>query len=140
MTTIREFGNELRTAAEAAERIDSSQPVTLDELAPGRAFAQGDVAILALAKRPTGWREIEMPPNGQIAPGNTKGARHCLATESQAVVKIYRIDDGDRLSDLGIVAKAPWTLEHPEHAWVTFPAGVYRVLHQQNEQRERVLD
>lgn len=136
-TTVQEAGNLLR---QSSESIDSSKPVILEDLPVGKAFAQGDVAILALDKLPSGAQKIDMPSSGQVAPGNTKGSRHCIAQPDHMHVDLYRVSDSDNLSDLCIVAKKPWTLEHPEHAHVTCPPGVYRFLHQQNEQRERVRD
>lgn len=134
---IKEAGEKLRISA---ERIDASQPVELKELLPGRAFAQGDVGVAALERLPQGATQEAMPPTGQVAPGTSKGSRHCIARQDHRHVTVYRLSDGDPLSDLCLIAKEKWTLEHPDHGNVTFPSGCYRIHHQQNETFERVRD
>lgn len=121
----------------ARERIDCGEPVEVPEMVPGYMWAQGDVGILRIEKLPSSACVIPAPPGGQIAPGNTQGSRHCVDSD---VATIYRVSDGDPLSDLCVVATEAWWLRHPEHADCKFQAGTYRILHQQNEQRQRVLD
>ena len=134
---ISEIGNQLRQAA--AERIDCGAPQVVPTMSPGQGFAQGDVGIIMLDALPQSARKIGAPQGRQIAPGNTKGSRHIVDAANE--VKFFRVDDGDMLSDLALDATASgFTLRHPEHADVTFPSGIYRIVHQQNEKRERVLD
>lgn len=120
----------------ARECIDAGDPVTIESMSPGQGMAQGDLCI---------WRKERIPDNAsvlkdtwQLANGNTKGSRHIIARNP--AVTVYRYDTGDVLSDLWVEATDTWELTHPEHANITFPPGCYQVLHQQNGQRERVID
>lgn len=136
-TTIRDAGNALRKAAE--ERIDCSQPVRVPQMLPGTMWAQGDIGILRIAELPKGAAKIEMLPGGQIAPGTTRGSRHCLDERTQRAAQLYRFP-GDQMSDLCLRVADEWTLEHPEHVHCTFDAGLYQFVHEQNERRQRVTD
>ena len=134
---VSEIGNKLRSSAD--ERIDCGAPQTVPTMSPGQGFAQGDVGIIMLSAVPNCAEAISPPEGRQVAPGNTKGSRHIVADTDK--VKFFRVEDGDVLSDLALDAHdSGFTLLHPEHADVTFPKGIYRIVHQQNEQRQRVLD
>lgn len=119
------------------ECIDCNQPVTVPTMQPGMMWAQGDVGVLRIAELPRGAKKAERTENGQVAPGNTQGSRHCVREEQG--VTWYRFG-GDGLSDIAIEADRPWTLTHPEHAHCTFEPGLYQFIHEQNEQNQRVRD
>ena len=138
MTTIKEATKLLE--ASALECIDNGAAVNVPAMQPGMVQCQGDVGVMCLESLPDASRKCEWPIGGQVAPGNTKGSRHIVPEEYKAVVQFYEVRDGDPLSDFAVEASGPWTLTHPEHGDCTFQAGVYRLLHQQNEQRERVRD
>ncbi len=138
METIQQANEALRTRSH--ECIDNGAAVDVPAMQPGTCWAQGDVGVLRLAELPAKSKKTEWPMNGQVAPGNTKGSRHIVPDEFRGAVQFYRVSDGDDLSDLAVEAKEPWTLTHPEHGDCTFQAGTYRLVHQQNEQRERVRD
>lgn len=128
------------------ECIDNSKPIHVPEaMAPGDMLPQGDIGLLLLefTEVPASWAEFEWPKEGdmQLAPGNTKGSRHTIPRKYASCVRLFRINDGDPLSDMGLLASGTFDLEHPEHAdHLGYSAGVYRVRHQQNEQRMRVVD
>lgn len=142
MTNIAEQAQTLR--ASSSECIDNDRPVQVPAaMSPGDMLPQGDIGLLMLESLPSDWQQIEWPKEGdmQLAPGTTQGSRHTIPRRFKNAVLLYRITDGDQLSDLGLLARALFDLEHPEHAdHVGYPAGVYRVRHQQNAQRERVID
>lgn len=131
--TVQAANHAIRKAAEKAKH----RHVTVPEMRVGQMFCQGDVGILAVRTLPKGATKIDRPPNGQVAPGNTKGSRHCI--DGSEAVTYYRFP-GDPLSDMGIESAETWTLRHPEHGHATFGPGRYQLIHQQNEQRQRVLD
>lgn len=139
MTTMTTAINTLRKHSES---IDSRDAVQVPEMSIGDALAQGDVAIELIAKIPHG--AVEVPwrhGDFQLAPGNTQGSRHTIPAKYRKTTKIFRVSDGDALSDLVIHSKAPFDVEHPEHAdHIGYPTGCYRVHHEQNEQLQRVLD
>lgn len=136
MTAIKEAAEQLRSASENR----TAKHTVLHTMEADTMWAQGDVGILRLSALPEGAEAIPMPDGGQVAPGTSKGSRHCISQADHAHIQMYRVSDGDRLSDLALVAEKPWTMEHPEHGWATCPAGPYRLLHEQNEARERVID
>lgn len=133
-TTIQAANEELRAASTKTKHQHVS--VTL---AVGQMMCQGDVGILRLAELPKKATPIELPANRQVAPGTTKGSRHCAHGD----LKFFRFP-GDPLSDLAVRALADsWTLEHPEHGHVTVRCAhgdLFQFVHQQNEQRQRVMD
>jgi len=136
--TIQTANETLR--ASALESIDNGAHVDVPAMQPGMCWAQGDVGVLCLAELPRGAGPMDWPAGGKVAPGTTKGSRHIVPDEFRAVVSFHRVSDGDPLSDIAVVADSPWTLTHPEHGDCTFQAGTYRLVHQQNELRERVMD
>lgn len=140
-TALKKAGDELRAASETIERIDSQETVELD-LQVGQGCPQGDIMLVRLDELPARAERIEVPKGGQIAPGTSRGSRHCIAAKDRDTVKYYRVSDGDRLSDLCLLAPAPFTLEHPEHGHHRYldKRRIYRVIHQQNEKNERIRD
>jgi len=133
---------EIEAMQTLTEEIDLSKAVQVPPLEMGDIFPQGDIALtmiksLPSKKTPVSWAGGDM----QLAPGTTRGSRHCIPGKFSSDVSIYRINDGDVLSDLVLEARAPFDLTHPEHAdHLGYLAGFYRVVHQQNEQRQRILD
>lgn len=140
MQDLKTAVKELREASD--EAIDNGQPVQIPAaIAPGDMLPQGDVGLLMLSEIPHAATRLPCPDGGQLAPGTSKGSRHCIPQEFWKSLTFYRISDGDELSDIVIEASKPFDLVHPEHAdHLGYPAGVYRVRHQQNEQRQRVID
>jgi len=137
---ISEAVSELRKSSES---IDSSQPVQIPEvMSPGEGYPQGDIVLKMIEALPSS--AVQVPwehGDRQIAPGTSRGSRHCIPSRFQGYVRFFSINDGNPLSDLVITAEVPFDLVHPEHAdHVGYPPGIYRVKHQQNAQRERVLD
>lgn len=138
---------ELRTSSD--ECIDNGAAIKIPEAgfrladdcrgSNGEGIPQGDIMLVAIPEIPSGAVEIEAAGDKQLAEGNSKGSRHVIP--GRFAVNLFRVNDGDDLSDLCVVAEAPFDLEHPEHAdHIGYPAGWYRVRHQQNAQRERVRD
>ena len=124
--------------ASALESIDNGAPVTLAEgqMVVNDMIAQGDIGVIMLAAVPRGLKPSPAPAGGQVAPGNTMGSRHTITDPG---VTFYETT-GDVLSTYVVESTEGFTLRHPEHANITFPKGVYRLTHQQNEQHQRVLD
>lgn len=135
MTNIATAAKALEASAQ--EAIDNGAAVDCGHLNVGEGFAQGDVAMVLLAAVPTGATPTTRPDNGQVAPGTSKGSRHLI---EDVDAKFFTVNDGNPLSDLVVSCERSFVLSHPEHANVTFDPGTYRVVHQQNEARERVRD
>lgn len=140
MTTITNALESLRSSSD--ESIDNGKPVKIPEaMQPGDMFPQGDIALFMIQNLPPSCEVIPWPENGQLAPGTSRGSRHCIPQQFHADITLYRVDDGNALSDLCLDARAPFDLVHPEHSdHIGYPAAKYRVLHQQNAMRDRVVD
>lgn len=142
MQTIEKHIEQLKSAC--SESIDNGQPIKVPEaMAFGDMLPQGDIGLLMLESISPNWEQIDWPKEGdlQLAPGNSKGSRHTIPRKYKHLIRLYRVNDGNPLSDLGIKADGKFDLEHPEHAdHLGYPEGIYRVHHQQNAQRERVMD
>ena len=141
MSIVNEV-EKLRTSS--AESINNSEPVQIPEaMGVGDMLPQGDIGLLMLKELPAGAQETDVWQGGnfQLAPGTNQGSRHCIPAKYKDAVKVYSIQDGNQLSDLCLEAKEAFDVVHPEHAdHLGYPAGIYRVLHQQNAQNERVRD
>ena len=140
MTTLT-LSAAVTTLRESCESIDTGKPLRIPaDMEIGDMYPQGDIGLLRIKALPKGSTRLDWKSGDyQLAPGNTQGSRHCIPAKSN--VAVFRVDDRDGLSDLCLVADAPFDLTHPEHAHhLGYPAGTYRVLHQQNEQRQRVVD
>jgi len=116
----------------AAEAIDlaKTQTLALDE---GQSVQQGDVYITLVSKdfktAPANANELKPVPV-QLAPGATRGSRHCLATtEGITAFSLNKPKECD-----GPLLLAPNGLEvvHPEHAdFILTTPGLYAVTYQQ---------
>lgn len=119
-----------------AESVKDCRHVDIQTISVGQMFCQGDIGILCIEKLPKDAVAIEWPKDGQVAPGVTKGSRHCVAP---CRGQFYRFG-GDDLSDLCFDAYETWTMTHPEHGHVTAKPGLFQFCHEQNEQNMRVRD
>lgn len=126
-----------KQAKKAIESILTHKPdVTMREhgdMKIGQCARQGDIYIHKVAAktphgRPWGSR--------QVALGQQVGARHIafgdgvevFASDPKTAEKLLpNFTQEQRQACLGpvVVADGPWTLEHPEHAPHSFPAGTY---------------
>jgi len=128
----------------AGECIDNSLPITVPKaISVGDMIAQGDIGLLVIKELPENADPVEWldGKDFQLAPGSNKGSRHCIPSKYRDVVKVYSVPNNDPLSNLIVEATGQFDLVHPEHAdHLGYPAQLYRVRHQQNEQFERVRD
>lgn len=131
-----------KQAKKAIESILTHKPdVTMREhgdMKIGQCARQGDIYIRRMkADTPHG------KPWGsrQVALGQQTGARHIafgekvevFAGDPKTAAQIMpNFNEEQRAACLGpvVVAEEPWTLEHPEHAPHSFPAGTYSVSYQ----------
>lgn len=102
-----------------------------------RQFRQGDVLIESVAEIPAVAKGQEKFRQLTLAYGEKTGHRHVLETEDPAdwwklEEKANRphISDGLGASDLFFSIAAGGTVNHPEHAPIQLPPGLYRVTHQ----------
>lgn len=87
----------------------------------GGPVAQGDINLWLLPKLPD--NAIESEPNCQLAPGATRGSRHCIKRSDMPHVKFYRLVKPNPLQGGVMVFEKETTIEHPEHGDQVWPAN-----------------
>lgn len=103
---------------------------------------QGDVYIYRFDSLDD-FPELEAtPPVLQLAPGTTRGSRHCLDAASVQQAQFYRIKDANALQGPVWVNPVETLLTHPEHGDQILPPGTYLVTYQRKyaEELRRVQD
>lgn len=100
----------------------------------GIPVAQGDINLWLLPNLPD--NAIEADPNCQLAPGTTRGSRHCIAQSDMPHVKFYRLTDPNPLQGGIMVFDREVTIEHPEHGNQIWPAGIIAVTYQRRHAAE----
>lgn len=139
MTTIETTVATLRDSATKRKGFDG--PASAAGMTVGDQICQGDIALVMIDVLPAQITDMKWPDGGQLAPGSTKGSRHCIPEKFRESIALFTVNDDNELSDVCIVASEPFCLVHPEHGdYVDIPRGAYRVYHQQNAKRQRVLD
>lgn len=100
----------------------------------GPACRQGDIYVWRIKSVPKG---ATKRGERQLALGTTKGSRHVAA----AGPSLYDLPQAKRHALLGPIVKAPerWTIEHPEHAHVSLPAGCYQIGYQLDARTRRAV-
>lgn len=87
----------------------------------GVPIAQGDVNFWLLPKVPDA--AIAAKPISQLAPGNTRGSRHCIRQKDMAHVRFFRLPNPNPLQGLILCFDEETTIEHPEHGDHIYPKG-----------------
>jgi hypothetical protein len=117
MTSATQIFEQIQQHAEANK---SDRTIYIDPEI-GQYTPQGDVNFLVLDKLPVG--AIEVKPVKQLAPGTTRGSRHCIADRCLGTTEFYRHRIPNPLQGAILIAKSELEIEHPEHANLVFPAG-----------------
>lgn len=109
-------------------------------LEPGEFAAQGDVIFWALEGKPD--NVVPAEPNRQLAPGTSKGSRHCIREADMHKVEFYKFTNPSPLEGPVLFFKEDVVIEHPEHGdqvwtpqWV---AVTYQLRH--GDEVKRVQD
>jgi len=94
----------------------------------GQYLPQGDINILRLDKVPDGM--VRVAPTAQLAPGTSRGSRHCIKAEDLQYCTFYGFLDANPLEGPVIVFNRSITIEHPEHRDYVWPAGAIAIGYQ----------
>jgi hypothetical protein len=144
MKTQERSPAEVHTMIEAAARAASAEVRRVPEFPIGKAIRQGDVYLVRM---PDGTPVGDKLATRQLVDGVTQGSRHIAEGQVALHGPCDRraLPDGvrsDALLGPALIADAPWTLTHPEHAHVTeIPAGTYQSIHQLDAAtQQRVAD
>lgn len=130
------------TAVEAFDYIrnntvaDDSVRV-VPQMEPGNYIPQGDVNLFVIDRLPT--NAIPAKPQSQLAPGNSKGSRHCIRESCMQNVEFYKVDrTSNPLQGPILLFTGPVIIEHPEHGDQTWPAGTVMVVGYQRSYAEEL--
>ena len=124
---------EAHNMIQAASRTEFQDVRFVESLNTGEYARQGDLYIIRVDNfKESDYKETK---NRQLAVGTTQGARHILAGEAKVYQpkvegKPVKGKIGYRLNGPVFVAEGFVTVEHPEHAHISLPAGTYQVCHQ----------
>jgi len=118
-----------------AKTVVLSDLIQVPSLVPCKGFsAQGDVNITRLSEIPIGATKIKTV--AQVAPGTSRGSRHCIRQSDLANITTYRLANPNPLQGNILDAKKSWILEHPEHKHQEFEAGIYFITYQRRHADE----
>lgn len=106
---------------EHAQSVKSDRTWVIENPEFGRPFPQGDLNFWFLRKLPED--AIETSPVSQLAPGNTRGSRHCIADSDMGNVRFFKLPNPNPLQGMLLKFSAPTRIEHPEHGDHIYPAG-----------------
>jgi hypothetical protein len=125
------------TAAEVIQQIirhgqenandSAARPVLIDN---DRFSAQGDINIWKVESLSDLGDISETSPVYQLAPGNTRGSRHCLDSESVQNAKFYVRSNANPLQGPIWVNEVETLVTHPEHGDQLLDPGIYFVTYQ----------
>lgn len=134
MTATKTF-HEIQEFANA--QLTEDQLVAIPEDLPiGQLVAQGDINILRVGEIPKGM--IPAKRVAQLAPGTTRGSRHCIKANDLDHCDFYQWSDPNELEGPCIVFNDTTTIEHPEHKHHIYPAGWIVVIGYQRSHAEEV--
>ena len=131
---------------EAIEQIHShgakiaNDSLRIIEPIVGIPVAQGDINLWMLLDLPEGCVETIADP--QLAPGSTRGSRHCIKKEDLQHVKFFKLKNPNPLQGPILVFEKPTIIEHPEHGDHQWPVCIVAVTYQRRHSEEirRVQD
>lgn len=116
-----------------AERIKNDNPHDLSNMEVNDEWRQGDLRIRRLpddyVEKNAKVLQLVENPDTQLAPGTTRGSRHCIRTLDN--VKVYRRKDATALDGPILLLGKPNDIVHPEHGdCENIPAGVIGIAYQ----------
>lgn len=124
---------EAHNMIQTASRTEFQDTRFVEALELGEFARQGDLYIVRIdGFAMVDYNETE---NRQLAAGTTQGSRHILTGEAniyhpKVEGKPVPQKIGYRLNGPVFVAENFVTVEHPEHAHISLPAGTYQICHQ----------
>lgn len=101
---------------------------------------QGDIVIWYLPKLPEG--VIQVFTVAQLAPGTTRGSRHCIRQSDLPKVEQFQLKNPNPLQGPILKLSAPIVIEHPEHKHQQISAQFVAITYQRKHSDElrRVAD
>lgn len=87
----------------------------------GQYYPQGDLNFWPLSQVPE--TAIPAPAVAQLAPGNSRGSRHCIADSCLNLVEFYSLPNPNELQGPILRLLGLTRITHPEHGDHLYPAG-----------------
>ncbi|HEX3049816.1 MAG TPA: hypothetical protein VHP83_04110 [Aggregatilineaceae bacterium] len=104
-------------------------------------YRQGDVLIVPVDEIPEGSLVGEAGERIVLAAGEATGHAHTITSDQVTVW--HRIQHDNNEAQIFLQVMTPVDVEHQEHAPITLPPGLYRVVRQREydpEENRRVAD
>ena len=131
-TAVQAF--EAITAHASKNSDDSTREILKPK--PGDLYAQGDVNFLVLAEIPP--QAKPTAPVRQLAPGTTRGSRHCIAEADVGGVEFFAFADPQPLEGPVLKFNRQTRIEHPEHGDHLYAAGTIVAIGYQRRHADEV--
>jgi hypothetical protein len=111
-------------------------------IANDRPSAQGDINIWKIDSLEDLPKLEECAPYYQLAPGTTRGSRHCLDQNSVKNATFYKLVNPNALQGGVWVNEEETLVTHPEHGDQILDPGIYFVTYQRQyaEELRRIAD
>jgi hypothetical protein len=119
----------------AANPLGEMRVIDDKDFLVGKHVRQGDLYIIRMDPSTFDKTKYKVTQNRQLAPGSTKGSRHTVtdAVTVYAPVKeqeVLRQNDGFTMLGPVVESKERFSVDHPEHAAMSCPAGTYQISYQ----------
>lgn len=114
-------------------------------IARGDKFRQGDINILVLGSSLKDAENVKAPKKvvfsaktkevwsnkvAQLAPGDTQGSRHIIATDNVKAVTVFNLENANPLQGPIVHSSERFSITHPEHGHFDLPPGSYFISYQ----------
>lgn len=145
MSTVCDIATTIREVAEAVEKIKNDAPQNFPIAASvGDAVRQGDIYIQKIddiTETPQFFKKLTAPTFPfQLAPGNTKGSRHCI--ENSAGLELYIAETSEFLdADTGLLDRDSMVLfQQRIRTYACAVCGVAEDTFWQNDKARIIVD
>lgn len=121
-------GKELELVEKGAE-LNKAEERHMKAMEEGQIVRQGDIYIHRVKATHAHGKELK---TRQLAIGETQGSRHVLEGVKCMVLEGTKAPEWAPRALLGPLVKLSERcfISHPEHAYVSLPAGTYQITHQ----------
>lgn len=130
------------TATQALEQIKQHAIEYADDrtryITPviGQYIPQGDINLLVISEVPS--IAVSAPPNCQLAPGTSRGSRHCIAGSDMGKVEFFALPNPNPLEGPILKFNGEVRIQHPEHGDHIYPAGTILAVGYQRRYAEEL--
>lgn len=134
MSTVLLATNVLEQIQQHGAPLTDDIKIVPDNAQIGQYVPQGDINLIRLSDLPSG--VVSRQPDRQLAPGSTRGSRHCIRESDIQHVDFFGFTDANPLEGPILVFGERTVIEHPEHKHISFPAGIWTVTYQRRHAAE----